>query len=123
MGAVCFHGRSFTEVADIADAYKLLSPVLGARFASSLFALALLASGQNSTLTGTLAGQIVMEGFLEFRMKPWLRRLVTRSLAILPAVLVIGLMGEGPVTALLILSQGILCFQLPFAVISAIHFT
>src|SRR6266581_168498 len=123
LGAAAFHVRGFTDVAEIADAYKLLSPVLGAGFASTLFALALLASGQNSTLTGTLAGQIVMEGFLEFRMKPWLRRLVTRSLAILPAVLVIGLMGEGRVTALLILSQVILCFQLPFAVIPLIQFT
>src|SRR5260370_25526329 len=104
MGAVCFHGRSFTEVADIADAYKLLSPLLGARFASTLFALALLASGQNSTLTGTLAGQIVMEGFLEFRMKPWLRRLVTPSLAALPPALVLGLLRDGPGTALLIMS-------------------
>src|SRR6266849_3540475 len=123
LGAAAFHVRGFTAVAEIADAYKLLSPVLGASFASTLFALALLASGQNSTLTGTLAGQIVMEGFLEFRMKPWLRRLVTRSLAILPAVLVIGLMGEGRVTALLILSQVVLCFQLPFAVIPLIQFT
>src|SRR3989454_1214815 len=123
LGAAAFHVRGFTAVAEIADAYKLLSPVLGAGFASTLFALALLASGQNSTLTGTLAGQIVMEGFLEFRMKPWLRRLVTRSLAILPAVLVIGLMGEGRVTALLILSQVMLCFQLPFAVIPLIQFT
>lgn len=123
LGAAAFHVRGFTAVAEIADAYKLLSPVLGVGFASTLFALALLASGQNSTLTGTLAGQIVMEGFLEFRMKPWLRRLVTRSLAILPAVLVIGLMGEGRVTALLILSQVILCFQLPFAVIPLIQFT
>ena len=123
LGAAAFHVRGFTEVAEIADAYELLSPVLGVGFASTLFALALLASGQNSTLTGTLAGQIVMEGFLEFRMKPWLRRLVTRSLAILPAVLVIGLMGEGRVTALLILSQVILCFQLPFAVIPLIQFT
>jgi manganese transport protein len=123
LGAAAFHVRGFTEVAEIADAYKLLSPVLGVGFASTLFALALLASGQNSTLTGTLAGQIVMEGFLEFRMAPWLRRLVTRSLAILPAALVIGLMGDGRVTALLILSQVILCFQLPFAVIPLIQFT
>src|SRR3989449_2551457 len=123
LGAAAFHVRGFTAVAEIADAYKLLSPVLGAGFASTLFALALLASGQNSTLTGTLAGQIVMEGFLEFRMKPWLRRLVTRSLAILPAALVIGWMGEGRVTALLIFSQAILCFQLPFAVIPLIQFT
>ena len=92
-------------------------------FASTLFALALLASGQNSTLTGTLAGQIVMEGFLEIRLKPWLRRLVTRSLAILPAALVIGFLGEHKVTSLIILSQVILCFQLPFAVIPLIQFT
>ncbi|HYL10638.1 MAG TPA: Nramp family divalent metal transporter [Candidatus Acidoferrales bacterium] len=123
LGAAAFHVHGMTNVAEIADAYKLLSPVLGVSFASTLFALALLASGQNSTLTGTLAGQIVMEGFLNFRMRPWLRRLVTRSLAILPAALVIGLMGEGKVTALIIFSQVILCFQLPFAVIPLIQFT
>jgi manganese transport protein len=123
LGAAAFHVHGMTNVAEIADAYKLLSPVLGVSFASTLFALALLASGQNSTLTGTLAGQIVMEGFLDFRMKPWLRRLVTRSLAILPAALVIGFMGENKVTALIIFSQVVLCFQLPFAVIPLIQFT
>ena len=111
------------NVAEISDAYKLLSPVLGAGLASTVFACALLASGQNSTLTGTLAGQIVMEGFLDIRLKPWIRRLITRAIAIVPAVLVIGIAGESKVTALLILSQVILCLQLPFAVIPLIQFT
>jgi len=102
---------------------KLLSPTLGASFASTLFACALLASGQNSTLTGTLAGQIVMEGFLQIRLKPWLRRLITRGIAILPAILVIGLAGESKVGMLLVLSQVILSFQLPFAVIPLVQFT
>jgi len=123
LGAAAFHTRGLHDVAEISDAYKLLSPVLGVSFASTLFACALLASGQNSTLTGTLAGQIVMEGFLQIRLKPWLRRLITRTLAILPAVLVIGIAGEGKVTALLILSQVVLSFQLPFAVIPLIQFT
>jgi manganese transport protein len=123
LGAAVFHTRGMTHVAEIADAYQLLTPVLGASLASTLFALALLASGQNSTLTGTLAGQIVMEGFLEIRLRPWLRRLITRLLAIVPAALVIGLMGEGKVTALLILSQVILSFQLPFAVVPLVKFT
>ena len=123
LGAAAFHTRGLHDVAEISDAFKLLSPVLGASFASTLFACALLASGQNSTLTGTLAGQIVMEGFLRIRLKPWLRRLITRALAILPAVLVIGIAGEGKVTSLLILSQVVLSFQLPFAVIPLIQFT
>jgi manganese transport protein len=123
LGAAAFHTRGLKEVADIAQAYKLLSPVLGAGLASTLFACALLASGQNSTLTGTLAGQIVMEGFLDIRLKPWLRRLITRGIAIIPAVLVIGIAGEGKLTALLILSQVILSFQLPFAVIPLVQFT
>jgi len=123
LGAAAFHTRGLNEVADIAEAYKLLSPVLGAGLASTLFACALLASGQNSTLTGTLAGQIVMEGFLDIRLKPWLRRLITRAIAILPAILVIGIAGEGKLTALLILSQVILSFQLPFAVIPLVQFT
>jgi manganese transport protein len=123
LGAAAFHARGLHNVAEIADAYKLLSPVLGVSLASTLFACALLASGQNSTLTGTLAGQIVMEGFLEIRLKPWLRRLITRSIAILPAALVIGFAGENKVTSLLILSQVILSFQLPFAVIPLIQFT
>jgi manganese transport protein len=123
LGAAAFHTRGLHNVAEIADAYKLLSPVLGASFASTIFACALLASGQNSTLTGTLAGQIVMEGFLDIRLKPWVRRLITRALAIIPAILVIGIAGEGKVTALLILSQVVLSFQLPFAVIPLIQFT
>jgi len=123
LGAAAFHTRGLRDVAEISDAYKLLSPVLGVSLASTVFACALLASGQNSTLTGTLAGQIVMEGFLEIRLKPWLRRLITRALAILPAVLVIGIAGENKVTALLILSQVVLSFQLPFAVIPLVQFT
>jgi manganese transport protein len=123
LGAAAFHTRGLHDVAEIADAYKLLTPVLGASLASTLFACALLASGQNSTLTGTLAGQIVMEGFLNLRLRPWLRRLITRVTAIVPAVIVIGLYGEGKVTSLLILSQVVLSFQLPFAVIPLVQFT
>jgi manganese transport protein len=123
LGAAAFHTRGLHDVAEIADAYKLLTPVLGASFASTLFACALLASGQNSTLTGTLAGQIVMEGFLNLRLRPWLRRLITRSIAIIPAIIVIGFYGEGKVTSLLILSQVVLSFQLPFAVIPLVKFT
>ena len=123
LGAAVFHQRGMTSVADISEAYKLLTPVMGASLASTLFAAALLCSGQNSTLTGTLAGQIVMEGFLHWRLKPWLRRLITRSMAIVPAAIVIGVMGEGHVTMLLILSQVILSFQLPFAVVPLIQFT
>src|SRR5467141_838682 len=123
LGAAAFHTRGLHNVAEISDAYKLLSPVLGVSLASTVFACALLASGQNSTLTGTLAGQIVMEGFLNIRLKPWVRRLITRALAITPAVLVIGFTGEGKVTSLIVLSQVILSFQLPFAIIPLIQFT
>jgi manganese transport protein len=123
LAAAAFHARGLHDVAEIADAYKLLSPVLGASLASTLFACALLASGQNSTLTGTLAGQIVMEGFLDIRLKPWVRRLITRAIAIIPAVFVIGIAGEGKVTSLIVLSQVVLSFQLPFAVIPLIQFT
>jgi len=123
LAAAAFHSHGMHEVAEIGDAYKLLSPVLGASLASTLFAVALLASGQNSTLTGTLAGQIVMEGFLRFRMRPWLRRLVTRLAAMVPAALVIGFMGPGRVTSLLILSQVVLSLQLPFAVVPLVQFT
>jgi len=123
LGAAAFHTRGLNNVAEISEAYRLLSPVLGVSLASTIFACALLASGQNSTLTGTLAGQIVMEGFLELRLKPWLRRLITRAIAIIPAALVIGIAGENKVTSLLILSQVILSFQLPFAVIPLIQFT
>jgi manganese transport protein len=123
LGAAAFHVRGMNDVADISQAYQLLTPVLGVSFASVLFAAALLCSGQNSTLTGTLAGQIVMEGFLHWRLRPWLRRLITRSMAIIPAAIVIGVMGEGRTTSLLILSQVILSFQLPFAVVPLIQFT
>jgi len=123
LGAAAFHHRGLTQVADISQAYQLLTPVLGVSLASTLFAAALLCSGQNSTLTGTLAGQIVMEGFLNLRLPPWLRRLITRSLAILPAAIVIGVLGEGQLTNLLILSQVVLSFQLPFAVVPLVLFT
>ncbi len=123
LGAAVFHSRGLTEVADISQAYQLLAPALGTGLASTVFAVALLCSGQNSTLTGTLAGQIVMEGFLHLRLKPWLRRLVTRSLAIVPAALVIGFAGERQATNLLIFSQVVLSFQLPFAVVPLIQFT
>src|SRR6266478_4680831 len=123
LAAAAFHWSGHQDVAEIQEAYQLLSPLLGVGVASILFAVALLASGQNSTLTGTLAGQLVMEGFLNIRLKPWLRRLITRVLAILPAVFVIGIYGEGKVTALLILSQVVLSFQLPFAVIPLVQFT
>ena len=123
LGAAAFHTRGLHNVGEISEAYRLLSPVLGVSLASTLFACALLASGQNSTLTGTLAGQIVMEGFLNIRLKPWLRRLITRVLAITPAVLVIGIAGENKVTSLIVLSQVILSFQLPFAIIPLVQFT
>jgi len=123
LAAAAFHTRGLHDVAEIASAYKLLSPVLGASLASTIFAIALLASGQNSTLTGTLAGQIVMEGFLDIRLKPWLRRLITRAIAIIPAILVIAIAGESKVTWLIILSQVVLSFQLPFAVIPLVQFT
>lgn len=123
LAAVAFHGTEHENVADIGDAYKLLSPVMGVPLASTLFAVALLASGQNSTLTGTLAGQIVMEGFLNIRLRPWLRRLITRLIAIGPAVVVAGLYGEQGVGRLLILSQVILSLQLSFAVVPLVWFT
>ena len=121
--AAAFYGTQYAGVADIGDAYKLLTPVLGATFASTLFAVALLASGQNSTLTGTLAGQIVMEGFLNIRMRPWMRRLVTRAIAIVPAVIVAALYGERGSGELLVLSQVILSLQLSFAVVPLVMFT
>jgi len=122
LGAAAFHHRGLTTVADISQAYQLLTPVLGAGLASTLFAAALLCSGQNSTLTGTLAGQVVMEGFMRWRLTPWVRRLITRSLAILPAVLVIGLRGDSSVTDLLTLSQVVLALQLPFAMVPLLCF-
>jgi manganese transport protein len=123
VSAAAFHWSGNQDVAEIQDAYRLLSPVLGVGIASTLFAVALLASGQNSTLTGTLAGQIVMEGFLNFRMRPWLRRLVTRLIAIVPAVAVIGIYGENRTTDLLVASQVVLSMQLGFAVWPLLRFT
>jgi len=123
LSASAFHGTPHENVADIGDAYKLLAPVLGVPLAGVVFAIALLASGQNSTLTGTLAGQIVMEGFLNIRLRPWVRRLVTRLVALGPAVVVAGLYGDSGVGRLLILSQVILSLQLSFAVIPLVRFT
>ncbi len=123
LGAAVFHKNGMNEVAEIQGAYRLLAPLLGTTLASTLFALALLASGQNSTVTATLAGQIVMEGFLQLRLPPWLRRLVTRLLALIPAVIVCALYGEEGTARLLILSQVVLSLQLPFAVIPLIQFT
>ncbi|EUJ33396.1 manganese transport protein MntH [Listeria floridensis FSL S10-1187] len=123
LSASAFYFSGHTEVAGIEDAYQLLNSVLGSSVASVIFAVALLASGQNSTLTGTLAGQIVMEGFLNIRLKPWLRRLLTRILAIIPAVIVTALYGAKGTNELLILSQVILSMQLSFAVIPLVMFT
>jgi manganese transport protein len=123
VSAAAFHGSGNQEVADIGDAYKLLSPLLGTSAASVLFAVALLCSGQNATLTGTLAGQIVMEGFMNIRLRPWLRRLITRLIAIIPAIVVVALYGEQGTGQLLILSQVILSLQLPFAVFPLVRFT
>jgi manganese transport protein len=123
VSAAVFHWSGHQDVAEIQEAYKLLSPLLGVSVASIVFAVALLASGQNSTLTGTLAGQIVMEGFLNFRITPWLRRLITRLIAIVPAVFVIGIFGEGKTTELLIASQVCLSMQLGFAVWPLMRFT
>jgi manganese transport protein len=122
VSAATFHGQG-QNVAEIQDAYKLLSPTLGVPVASTLFALALLASGQNSTLTGTLAGQIVMEGFLRIRLRPWLRRLITRLIAIIPAVFVTAIYGEHGTASLLVFSQVVLSLQLPFAVVPLVAFT
>jgi manganese transport protein len=123
LAAAVFHRGGHYEVAEIGDAYKLLTPMLGFAGASTMFALALLASGQNSTITGTLAGQIVMEGFLHLRLTPWLRRLITRSLAIIPTVIVTYFYGERGTSNLLVLSQVILSMQLSFAVFPLVAFT
>ncbi|MFZ5624570.1 MAG: Nramp family divalent metal transporter [Gemmatimonadota bacterium] len=123
VSASTFHASGNTGVADIMDAHRLLAPLLGTTMASVLFAVALLASGQNSTITGTLAGQIVMEGFLDLRLPAWLRRLITRLIAIVPAVVVTALYGERGTGALLILSQVILSLQLSFAVVPLVQFT
>jgi manganese transport protein len=123
LSAAAFHGTGHQDIADIGDAYRLLAPTLGAALASVVFAIALLASGQNSTLTGTMAGQIVMEGFLEIRIRPWARRLLTRSLAIVPAIFVTALSGEHGLGQLLVFSQVVLSLQLGFAVWPLVKFT
>jgi manganese transport protein len=123
VSAATFYRTAHHDVAEIQDAYQLLSPLLGVGGASTVFALALLASGQNSTLTGTLAGQIVMEGFLDLRLRPWVRRLITRAIAIVPAVIVSIVAGESGTAKLLILSQVILSLQLSFAVFPLVQFT
>jgi manganese transport protein len=123
VSAATFYSNGHREVAEITDAYKLLTPLLGVTGASTIFALALLASGQNSTLTGTLAGQVVMEGFLNIRMKPWMRRLVTRLVAVVPAIIVTALYGERGTTRLIIFSQVVLSMQLSFAVFPLVMFT
>ena len=122
LAAATFHVAGQTGVAEIDQAYTLLAPLLGGTAASVVFAIALLASGQNSTVTGTLAGQIVMEGFLHFRMPVWLRRLVTRAIAIVPAIAVVASTGDAGATKLLVLSQVVLSLQLPFAVVPLVMF-
>jgi manganese transport protein len=123
VAAAVFHRSGHLEVAAIEDAYKLLSPLVGAAGASTLFAVALLASGQNSSITGTLAGQIVMEGFVHLKVAPWLRRLITRCIAIVPTIIVVALRGEHGTEKLLLLSQVILSLQLSFAVVPLVMFT
>jgi len=123
LAAATFHRAGRTDIADIAQAADLLTPLLGVGVASTVFAVALLASGQNSTVTGTLAGQIVMEGFLDLRLPVWLRRLVTRLLAVVPAAIIVAAKDDRGATELLILSQVILSLQLPFAVVPLVSFT
>ncbi|MFZ1573240.1 MAG: Nramp family divalent metal transporter, partial [Candidatus Kapaibacterium sp.] len=123
VAAGTFHTNGFTQVAEIEEAHKMLTPLLGTTLASILFAIALLASGQNSTLTGTIAGQIVMEGFLNLKINPFYRRLITRLIAVVPAVITTIIAGENATGKLLILSQVVLSFQLSFAVIPLILFT
>jgi manganese transport protein len=123
VAAAVFHRTGHFEVAAIEDAYKLLSPLVGVGAASTLFAIALLASGQNSSITGTLAGQVVMEGFVHLKVTPWLRRLITRSLAIIPTIIVVAINGERGTEKLLLLSQVILSLQLSFAVVPLVIFT
>ncbi len=122
LAATVFFTTGRTDVAEIKDAHQLLAPLLGSSLAPIMFAVALIAAGQSSTVTGTLAGQIVMEGYLRLKMNPLLRRLLTRLLAIIPAVIVIGIYGENELDALLIFSQVVLSMQLGFAVIPLIHF-
>jgi manganese transport protein len=123
MAAATFYRHGLNRVAEIQDAYHTLSPLLGVPLASFLFAIALLCSGQNSTLTGTLAGQIVMEGFLNVRLAPWLRRLITRLIAIVPAIITVALYGQHGTAKLIVLSQVILSLQLSFAVVPLVKFT
>jgi len=123
VAAAVFYRSGHFEVAAIEDAYKLLSPLVGAAGASTIFAIALLVSGQNSSITGTLAGQVVMEGFIHIKLSPWLRRLITRSLAIIPTIIVVAITGERGTEKLLLLSQVILSLQLSFAVIPLVIFT
>ncbi len=123
VAAAAFHKSGYSSITEIQDAHAMLGPLLGTAAASVVFAVALLASGLNSTLTGTLAGQIVMEGFLRIRLPAWARRLLTRMVAIVPAIVVIGLYGERGTTQLLILSQVVLSLQLPFAIFPLIRFT
>ena len=123
VSAATFHTTGHQDIAEIQDAYKLLSPTLGVGVASVIFAIALLGSGQNSTLTGTLAGQIVMEGFLNLRLRPWVRRLITRLIAIVPTIICVALYGDNGAARLIILSQVILSLQLGFAVVPLMMFT
>lgn len=122
LAAATFHRNGYFEVAEIQDAHQLLAPILGTKWASILFAVALIAAGQSSTITGTLAGQIIMEGYLNLRIQPWVRRIITRLIAIVPAVIVISVFGESVTGKMLILSQVILSLQLGFAIIPLIHF-
>jgi manganese transport protein len=123
LAAAAFFTTGRTEIAEIGDAYKLLTPLLGVGLASTLFAVALLASGQNSTVTATLAGQVILEGFMNIQMKPWIRRLLTRSLAIIPAVIIAIMFGGSGLSRLLIFSQIVLSLQLPFAILPLVYFT
>jgi manganese transport protein len=123
LAAAAFHSNGRNDIASLEDAHALLQPMLGSMIAPIAFAVALLAAGQSSTITGTLAGQIVMEGFVHIRLRPWLRRLITRSIAVVPAVLVVIWQGDRAVDTLLVLSQVILSLQLSFAVVPLIHFT
>jgi manganese transport protein len=123
VAAAVFNRSGHYEVAAIQDAYKLLSPLVGAAGASTLFAIALLASGQNSSITGTLAGQVVMEGFIHLKVAPWMRRMITRTIAIIPTIIVVAITGERGTEKLLLLSQVILSLQLSFAVIPLVLFT
>ena len=135
LAAMVFYGKTSVTVAGgqivtfspdsdwIRVAHLTLAPLLGTTLASTLFAVALLASGQSSTITGTLAGQVVMEGFMHWRIRPWVRRLITRTLAVVPAILIISVRGNGSVTDLVNLSQVVLCLELPFAMFPLLHFT